>query len=101
MEFLGYVIYAIGLLLAISWLFGIRMHIAEGKGVAMQTVNTTLLFFTSLALIPALNLSPLHLLWMYPVSLVIGMLSLAFPFSLLSVFGNVLARIACIGLRRT
>lgn len=98
MEIVGYIVYGIGLLLAITWLIGIRTYTKSGKGVTMSTVNTTMLFIVSLIVIPVLKISPLHLLWMYPVGIVLGMFSLSFPFSLLSIPGNVVALIACIGL---
>jgi|GEM_PF-914991 len=100
MEIIGYVVYGIGVLLAVGWLIGIRTYTNSGQGVTMSTVNSTLLFIVSLALIPILQLNPLHLLWMYPAGFVLGTLSLVFPFSLLSILGNLVAWIACIGLNQ-
>lgn len=98
MEIVGYAIYGIGVVLAGSFLFGIRSYTANGTGVSKQTVNTTMLFIVSLVVVPAMSLSPLHLLWMFPVSFMLGMLSLIFPFSLLSIPGRVIFYIACFGL---
>lgn len=98
MEIAGYIIYGVGVLLATVWLVGIRLHTNSGQGVTMSTVNITMLFIVSLVLVPIIKLEPLHLLWMYPSSFLIGTLSLMFPFSLLSIPGNLLAKIACVGL---
>jgi hypothetical protein len=98
MEIVGYIVYGVGVVLAITWIIGIRTHSNSGQGVTMPTVNSTMLFIVSLVVVVAFELSPFHLLWMYPVSFVLGMLSLAFPLSLLSIPGNILAFIACIGL---
>ena len=64
------------------------------------TVNITMLFVVSLVVVPLLSLSPFHLLWMFIVSFVLGTLSLAFPFSLLSLPGRWFFILACIGLDR-
>ncbi len=100
MEIAGYIIYGVGVLLAAVWLMGIRLHTNSGQGVTMSTINITMLFIVSLALIPVLKLEPLHLLWMYPSSFLLGTLSLMFPFSLLSIPGNLVAKIACVGLNQ-
>jgi len=98
MKIIGYVVYVIGVLMAVSWLFGIRSYTARGVGATRMTVNTAMLFIVSLVVVPALSLSPFHLLWMFPASFILGMLSLAFPFSLLSVPGQAVFEIVCIGL---
>lgn len=100
MEIAGYIVYGIGIVLAVTWMIGIRTYTKSGQGVTMSTVNTTMLFIVSLVVVPILKLSPLHLLWMYPASFILGMLSLAFPFSLLSIPGNIVSFIACAGLNQ-
>ena len=100
MEIIGYVVYGIGVLFAVAWLIGIRTYTNSGQGLTISTVNTTMLFIVSLALVPILQVDPLHLLWMYPLSFVLGMLSLVFPFSLLSIPGHLVGWIACIGLNQ-
>jgi len=98
MQIIGYVVYAVGLFLAVTWLVGIRTYTAKGLGVTKQTVNTTMLFILALLLVPAFSLSALHLLWMFLAGWIVGTLSLVFPFSLLSILGQVVFHIACIGL---
>ena len=97
---LGYIVYGVGILLAIVWMLGLRTYTRDGRGIQMTTVNITMLFIISLVLISVLHISPLNLLWMYPVSIALGMLSLVFPFSLLSLPGHVIYFIACIGLSK-
>jgi len=100
MKLVAYIIYGIGVSFAITWLLGIRLYTKSGRGVQIQTVNTTMLFIVSLILIPLFKLSPFHLLWMYPASWLLGVLSLTFPFSFLSFFGNIVGKIICIGLNK-
>src|SRR3546814_20327455 len=45
MDTIGYIIYGIAVVLAVICLWGIRSYTHQGRGVAMQTVNITLLFF--------------------------------------------------------
>lgn len=97
-KILAYIVYGVGIVLTVIWLLGIRVHTKTGQGVAATTVNITMLFIVSLALVPLLELSPFHLLWFFPVSVVLGMLSGSFPFSLLSYPGRVIWRLACVGL---
>ena len=98
MEILGFGVYIICFLLTLLWVVGIRANTASGQGVAMGTVNTTLLFIVSLILIPAFSLSPFHLIWLFSTSVVLGIFSLTPPFSILSVPGRLLWILVCLGL---
>jgi hypothetical protein len=57
-----------------------------------------MLMLAAVLAVPLLNFSPFHLLWLLPVAFIVGMLSLAFPFSLVSVFGKPFGHICCLGL---
>jgi len=57
-----------------------------------------MLFAVQAAVVAIFGLSPLHFLWMIPLAFILGAMSLLFPFSLLSILGNVYARLCCIGL---
>jgi hypothetical protein len=57
-----------------------------------------MLFVVCLILIPSLSISPFHVLWMLPVSLVVGLFSLAMPFALLSIPGHLFHRLVCVGI---
>jgi hypothetical protein len=83
-----------GLLLTVVWSYGIRM---AGE-VGLATVNTTMLWAVSTLAVLVLGHSALHLLWLFPVSLVLGTLSVVPPFSVISGPGRIYARACCIGL---
>lgn len=100
MKYVGYATYALCVLVTSTWIFGIRTYTLRGSPPMRPTVNITMLFVVSLVVVPLLSLSPFHLLWMFIVSFVLGTLSLAFPFSLLSLPGQWFFILACIGLDR-
>ncbi len=95
---ISWILYAVASVFALSWVYGIRHNVNTGQGVTMQTVNTTFLFLVSLFIVPFLKISPFHIVWMFLASFILGAMSLIFPFSLISIFGNILASIVCIGL---
>jgi len=98
MLYLGWLIWIVGLIVAVGWVYGIRDYMRRGMGITHQTVHTTMLFFVSLIVILSLQITPYHLLWLFPLSWVMGTLSLAFPFSLLSIPGRPFMGMCCIGL---
>lgn len=100
MQHIGYVVYVVGLLIAGMWTLGLRTYILRGSTPMSQTVNITMLFIVALVVVPSASLSPLHLLWMFPASWLVGMFSLVFPFSLLSVIGHLFIQLVCIGIDR-
>jgi len=94
MEILGYVTYGIGVLLTLILLAGIRANTNSGEGVAVTTVNVTLLFIVSLILVPAMALSPFNIIWLFIASVVLGMLS----GELLSMPSRILWQLVCVGI---
>jgi len=98
MEIIEFVLYGIAIFMAITWMVGIRTYTKRGTRPAMSTVNTTALFIVSLITIPILEISAFHFLWIYPVAIFIGFLSISPPFSILSILGNILFNIVCLGL---
>jgi uncharacterized protein YraI len=98
MKYVEYFVYALCVIITSIWIFGLRTYTLRGTPPMMATINITMLFVVSLIIIPLLSLSPLHLLWMFVCSLIIGFLSIVFPFSLLSIPGQLFYIIACIGL---
>ena len=84
----------------LSWSYGVRTYVRTGRGVQQQTVNQTTLILVAVFAVPLLGISPFHLLWMLPAAFVIGMLSLAFPFSLVSLIGTPFGELCCLGLDR-
>ena len=100
MEILGWILWTIGLVVGLSWSYGVRTYVRTGQGIQQQTVNQTTLILLAVVAVPLLGLSPLHLLWMLPAAFIIGMLSLAFPFSLVSFIGKPFGELCCLGLNR-
>ena len=93
-----FVLYGIAIFVTITWMVGIRIYTKRGTRPTMSTINTTVLFIASLITIPILEISAFHFLWVYPVAIFIGMLSISPPFSILSILGNILFNIVCLGL---
>lgn len=97
-EVLGWILWAIGLVVALSWCYGVRTYVRTGRGVMQQTVNQTLLMLAAVAAVPLLRFSPFHLVWMFPAAIIVGRYSLSFPFSLVSLIGRPFGQICCLGL---
>jgi hypothetical protein len=91
-------VWVVGVIIALSRVCGVRAYVRRGIGVTKQSVNQGMLFVVSLASVALLPISSFHLLWMFPVSFVLGALSLLFPFSLLSIPGRVFGRLCTTGL---
>jgi len=87
-----------GLVVAAVWVYGIRDSMRRGLGITQQTVNNTMLFFVSLIVTLSPQITPYHLLWLFPLSWLLGTLSLVFPFSLLSIPGRLFGDMCCVGL---
>lgn len=99
MNIVEILILLMAIIITLSWIYGIRTFVSSGKGITRQTVNTVMLFAFSIILIFLYKASFFHLFWMFPLSWLIGILSLAFPISLLWIPGSVFARIITIGIR--
>jgi len=97
-EILDWIVLAVAAFFLISFGAGIRSGVRQGRPPTKQTVNITMLWALSIAGVFALRESPLHLLWLFPISFAAGFLSLEFPFSLLSIPGSLFGRLCCIGL---
>jgi uncharacterized membrane protein len=98
MKILEWAITIVATIVALGWAYGIRTYVRQGQGVTQQTVNTTMLGFISIIAILLPGISPLHLLWVLPISWLMGTFSLAFPFSLLSIPGRFFGLLCCVGL---
>lgn len=99
MHIIANIIYIICVLIAISWGILIR-HRAKTEQATEKIFEVFgVLMVVSLILIPTLSLSPFHLLWMFPVSFLLGTLSLIFPFSLLWPLASLYSSLWYIGLK--
>ena len=99
MHIIASILYVICVLFAISWGVLLRRK-AKTEQVTERILEVFgLLMVVSLILIPALSLSPFHLLWMFPVSFLLGLLSLIFPFRLLWPLASLYGSLWYIGLK--
>ena len=99
MHIIANIIYVFCVIFAVSW--GILLRLKAKNEHATEKIYEVfgLLMVVSLILIPALSLSPFHLLWMFPVSFLLGLPSLIFPSSPLSVSASFYASLWYIGLK--
>jgi len=99
MHIIASILYVICVLFAISW--GVLLRSKAKTEQATERIFEVfgLLMVVSLILIPALSLSPFHLLWMFPVSFLPGLLSLIFPFRLLWPLASLYGFLWYIGLK--
>ena len=59
---LGWVLWTIGLVLGLSWSYGVRTHVRTGRGVQQASVNQTALMLVAVVAVPLFGVSPFHLL---------------------------------------
>jgi hypothetical protein len=80
---------------AIAWVVGllvaIRHQLRSGGIVVPSMFTSTLLFALGIVAVIVLGASPLHLLWWFPLSFVLGVVVLMFP-------AGVTFTMACLGL---
>ncbi|MBI2345755.1 MAG: hypothetical protein HYV03_02480 [Deltaproteobacteria bacterium] len=91
------IVLGIAILVVLASLFSLRTHLFSGKSLQQQTVNIYMLLTIVTIVIPLAQFSSYHLLWLFPVSILLGTLSLVFPFSLLSIPGHLFGRLCLIG----
>jgi len=58
MEVLGWVLWAVGLVVGLTSSYGVRTNVRTGQGVQQQTVNQTTLIVLSVIAVPLLGHSP-------------------------------------------
>ena len=93
------ILYIICVFFAFAWGILIRDKAKAEQAIEGMFGVFGLLMVVSLILIPILSLSPFHLLWMFLVSFLLGLLSLIFPFNLLLPLGSFYSSLWCIGLK--
>jgi hypothetical protein len=99
-QVLEWVIVAIAAFIVLTWMYGIRSYIRKGRTPKRQTVTITMLWFVSMITVLAIRASPLHLLWIFPLSFILTSLSLALPSSPLAIPESLFGRLCSIGLDR-
>lgn len=79
MTIVGRCILGVAVLWTVLCLFAIRSKARNGQILILPSVSWTLVFALSILLTVTLRLSPFHLLWMFPVSAVVGIIVLVIP----------------------
>ena len=80
------VISVVGILL---FILKVRSHVRSGGILFPPSISTTLLFSLCIVLILFLNISALHLIWLFPVCFIVGFFILGVPVVRKIVFGFV------------
>ncbi len=99
MGIIGYIILGLSILITLGWCFDIRHKAKYEQAKELPKELQGFLMTVSIILVFAIPLSPFHLLWMLPVSFVIGLLSLTTPLSILFMFSSIYFSVWYIGIR--
>lgn len=83
MEIINTIIVFLSILLTMLWSASIRKKAKLGERAHQGNINSTFLFFISLLVVLIFGLSPLHLLWLFPVSALVGQFYEIFPLFLI------------------
>lgn len=98
MEIVELILWIVVIWLALSFSWGVRQNTWSGFGVTIQSTNMAMLFVAQAIAVVAFGLSPLHFLWMIPAAFILGSMSIAFPFSLITPLGRLYGNLCCTGL---
>ena len=85
---LGYIIFGLSVLFTLGWCLKIRYNAKTEQSREKSYELSGFLLTISLILVPVLHVSPFHLLWMAPVSFLLGMLSIGTPIGFLTIFSS-------------
>lgn len=94
---LEWITYALAVFFLGGWILGIRRSSVTVEGATKGVINTVGLWLIALGVVVVGEISPFHLLWVYPLCMLIPML---FPSSLLPIVGTSVAALALVGLNR-
>ena len=82
----------------LSWVYGIRHYMQMANRASQLNINATFLYILSILLVLILKLSPFHLLWMMPTSVLVGRFYQVLPFSLITKLSIPFEKLIYIGL---
>jgi tetratricopeptide (TPR) repeat protein len=99
MHVIGTIVWLIALLWAIAQGFLMRQKARSEQATEHTFEVHALLLAVSVIIIPALSLSPLHLLWMVPTSFLLGLGSVIFPLNLLWLPASLYGALWYVGIR--
>lgn len=90
MNIIGYIIMGFAVLLTLGWSIKIRDKAKNEQEREKAMELQGFLMTVSIILVPVLNISPFHLLWMFPASFIMGgLLSIFKPLRVLWVFSSI------------
>jgi tetratricopeptide (TPR) repeat protein len=99
MQIIGIIIWVIGIIWIIIQGFNLRQKVKNEQAIEHTFEVHALLAVVSVIIIPVMNLSPLHLLWMLPASFILGLASMVFPLSLLRLPASLYGSLWYIGVK--
>lgn len=98
MEILENIILFLAILLTIVWISNIRQSAKLSEKRSHSKITATFLFIISFFITLIFHLSTFNFLWMFPVSIMIGLMSHKFPFIIISFPAIYLERLIYIGI---
>ena len=85
-------------LFILSGIVWIRRRVAAGAAVTHVVLSSNAMYVIATVTVVVFDLSPLHLLWLFPVAFVVGLMSLLPPFSWAIVpLGKIYGTVCCVG----
>lgn len=94
LQYVAWGIWFVAAFFAGSWNFGIRHMSKTGAGVTISTVVTTMVWTASVIAVPLARFSSFHLLWLFPLGFLMGLLAMVAPFAyFLQPLGRLYARL--------
>jgi hypothetical protein len=78
-EIISTVVFVLAIFWVLSQLVATRRKLRTGQVVIPPLFAATLVFLVGILVVAALGASPLHLLWLFPLSFVLGLALLLFP----------------------
>lgn len=78
---LGWGTFSVGALLVFAGMWWIRQEIQAGGSVTYGVICSNVFYFSVTLGVLIIGYSPFHLLWLFPLSFVLGFLTLVSPFS--------------------
>lgn len=101
-KLIGWVLWLLLLLLALSWLRGVRRYVSKGESVSYYTIIQTTFLWVILLTFLFASLNKLHILWVTPLAFFGTYVLLAIPVlggAILSI-SKIFTTIMCTGVKK-
>ncbi|MBI5216329.1 MAG: tetratricopeptide repeat protein [Ignavibacteriae bacterium] len=89
MEIIGYIILGLSIIITLGWCINIRHKATYEQATEKAMELQGFLMTASIILVFVIPLSSFHLLWMLPVSFILGLLSVTTPLKVLWIFSSI------------